>query len=167
MLYLHFKISTELCQFFLRIVVFIAIICSFSANGQTVSDLVLNEVANNFMAENFPGGARKIQSVIPFTYDNLNSLNLFELEPEGWILLSADIKVEPVIGFSFTGKFKIPDENINDPMYNWLNFYQRQIKEIITDESLKEQSWMETDQESDSFKGSARQFCQSNTFYDS
>lgn len=116
-----------------------------SANGQTVSEQVLNEAAVKFMTENFPGGARKIRSVIPFMYDNLNSLNLFELEPEGWILLSADIKVQPVIGFSFTGHFKKPDENANDPMYNWFNLYQRQIKQIITDESLKEHSaWRET-----------------------
>jgi hypothetical protein len=123
---------------FSRIVVFFAILTSLSARAQTVPDLILNEVANNFMAENFPGGARKIQSAIPLTYDNLSSLKLFELEPEGWILLSTDIKVEPVIGFSFTGKFKIPVENIYDPMYNWFNLCQRQIKEIITNGSLKE-----------------------------
>jgi Peptidase C10 family. len=117
-----------------------------SANGQAVPKQVLNETANNFMIENFPGGVRKIRSIVPFLYDNLNTLNLFELEPEGWILLSADMKVEPIIGFSFTGHFTKPDENINDPMYNWFNLYQRQIKQIVTDESLKGiNAWKKTE----------------------
>ena len=120
-----------------KILFLIAIICNLSASGQAVSEQVLNEVANNFVIENFPGGARKIRSVIPIMYDSLKALNLFELEPEGWILLSADIKVEPVIGFSFTGQFKKPFENVNDPMYIWFNLYQREIKQITTNESLK------------------------------
>jgi hypothetical protein len=127
----------------------IAIICNLSANGQAVSEQVMNEVVNNFTAENFPGGARKIRSVIPYRYDNLNTLNLYELEPEGWILLSTDIRAEPVIGFSFSGQFKKPDENANDPMYNWFNLYQRQIKQIITNDLLKEQSGWRATQKSE------------------
>jgi hypothetical protein len=126
-----------------KIFFLIAIICNLSASGQAVSEQVLNEVANNFVIENFPGGARKIRSVIPYKYDNLNSLKLFNLEPEGWILLSTDIKVKPVIGFSFTGTFEKPVENVNDPMYNWFNFYQRQIKKIITNKTFKEQNLWE------------------------
>jgi len=131
-------------QVFTKTVLFLSIVCSLSANAQTVPDNVLIEVANNFMVENFPGGAREIRSVIPFTYDSLNSLKLFDLEPEGWILLSTDAKVKPVIGFSFTGTFTKPVENVYDPMYNWFNLYQRQIKEIITNGSLKEEkAWGE------------------------
>ena len=152
---------------FSRIVVFLIFLSSLTARAQTVPDLILNEVASNFMAENFPGGTRKIRTVFPLTYDNLNSLKLFQLDPEGWILLSTDIKVEPVIGFSFTGEFKIPVENIYDPMYNWFNLYQRQIKDIISDESLKEHSCMGTDPELGRFEGYRLQFCQSDSFYDS
>ena len=131
---------TNFMSRFSKSVVFIAIISNLSANGQAVSEQVLNEVANNFIIENFPGGARKIHSVIPFMSDSIRILNLFELEPEGWLLLSSDIKVEPVIGFSFTGHFKMPEVNIADPMYNWLYKYQSEIRQIITDGSLKEQS---------------------------
>jgi hypothetical protein len=119
------------------IIIFATFICNHPAYGQAVPDAILNEVAVNLMTENFPGGARKIKSVIKLTYDNINTLNLFELDPEGWILLSADKKVKPVIGFSFTGQFKEPEENLNDPMFYWLNMYRKQIKEIVNDESLK------------------------------
>src|SRR5665647_2880875 len=86
---------------FVKRLIFITIVTSnLYVNGQPVSRLVLNEVATNFMAENFPGGARNIRSVIPFVYDDVNTLNLVELGPEGWMLLSSDKKVEPVIGFS-------------------------------------------------------------------
>jgi hypothetical protein len=110
------------------------------ATGQNVPDQVLNEVATKFMKGNFPGGARKISSVIPIYYDDHITLNLFELNPEGWILLSSDLKVEPVIGFSFTGHFTLPVNNSNDAMYNWFNLYQQQIKQIITDASFKSQN---------------------------
>jgi hypothetical protein len=138
---------------FSKILVFTAILLNnLSANGQAVSKQVLNEAATNFMTENFPGGARKIRSVIPFIYDDLNTLNLFELEPEGWILLSSDLKVEPIIGFSFTGHFTTPVANSNDPMYNWFTMYQRQITQIVTNESFKSQSSWEKSQKT-AFKG--------------
>ena len=150
---------------FFKILVFITIIISnLSANGQAVPRQVLDEAATNFMAGNFPGGARKIRSVIPLMYDNLNTLNLFELEPEGWILLSADMKVEPVIGFSFAGHFTKPDENSNDPMSNWFNLYQKQIKQIVTDESLKEQSGWGTTQKSAVLKGATASGVKVNPF---
>ena len=121
------------------------ITCNLSVNGQAVSEAALNEVANNFMNENFPGGVRKIRAVIPIKSDTLNTLNLFQLEPEGWLLLSADIKVEPVIGFSFTGLFKWPGEDMNNPMYNWVSLYQREIKQIIKNKLLKEnRAWSGT-----------------------
>ena len=125
---------------YLKAAVFFTFISSLIINGQAVSEQVLNRMANNFMTENFPGGARKIQTVIPLNFDSICILNLFELEPEGWILLSADKKVEPVIGFSFTGHFKMPEQNLNDPVFNWLDLYHKQIKNIVADSSLKERS---------------------------
>jgi Peptidase C10 family/Secretion system C-terminal sorting domain/Spi protease inhibitor len=125
---------------YFKTLIIIMFISSLIVNGQAVSEKVLNKVANNFMTDYFPGGARKIQSVIPLKFDSISSLNLFELEPEGWILLSADKKVEPVIGFSFTGHFKMPEQNLNDPVFNWLDLYHKQIKSIVADSSLKERS---------------------------
>jgi len=123
---------------FFKILVFIVVLINnLTVSSQAVSRKVMDEVANTFMAENFPGGTRKINSVIPFLYEKQNSINLLELEPEGWILISADRKVEPIIGFSFTGHFTNPDENRNSPMYNWFKLYQRQIKQIVADESLR------------------------------
>jgi hypothetical protein len=122
----------------LKIATFLIFFSNLIISGQAVSEKVLNEMAIKFMTDNFPGGARKIQSIIPLNYDSLKLLNLFELEPEGWILLSSDKKVEPVIGFSFTGHFKIPEKNLSDPAYIWLDLYKKQIKQIVTDSTLKE-----------------------------
>ena len=140
---------------FFRIVLLILVINNLALQGQIVEEPVLNELADKFMNENFPGGARKVRAVIPFKADTLNTLNLFELEPEGWLLLSADKKVEPVIGFSFTGHFKWPDEDINNPMYNWFSLYQKQIKQIVNDKSLKEHNSWSGAKESAVSKGAA------------
>lgn len=135
-------------RFFKILVFLVVLINNLPVNGQTVPRQVLYDKANTFMTESFPGGARKIKSITPLFYDNLNTLNLFELEPEGWILLAADIKVEPVIGFSFTGHFIRPEENSNSPISKWFNLYHKQIKQIVNDESLKVQNAWSVNQKS-------------------
>jgi hypothetical protein len=142
-------------RFFKGLIFFTIVISNLYVNGQPVTRQVLNEVATNFMAENFPGGARKIRSVVPFVYDDVNTLNLLELEPEGWMLVSTDKKVEPIIGFSFTGHFVMPDENSNAALYNWLNLYQKQIKQIITDKSLQAETGWEKAQQTTNIKSAA------------
>lgn len=138
---------------YFKLVVFITLLICFPAKGQPVSDKILTVVAQDFMTKNFPGGARTIRSIIPYTFNNLKTFNLLELEPEGWILLSSDFKVNPVIGFSFAGKFLRPAENLNEPMFNWFYMYQNQIKQIIEDSSLKKHFGWEKEQMSTLSKG--------------
>ena len=125
-----------------RLMVAVIVISALPVTGQTVSGPDLDEMAVRFMNGNFPGGARKIREVI--SYDSLNSLKIFQLEPEGWLILSTDKKVEPVIGFSFTGSFKVPEKDVNNPMYNWFDLYTKQIRQIVNDRSLRQQKTWDT-----------------------
>jgi hypothetical protein len=138
---------------YFKLIVLLTLLICYPAKGQPVSDKNLTEVANTFIAENFQGEYRIIHSIEPYPFNNLKTLNLIELEPEGWILLSSDFRVSPVIGFSYTGKFIKPAEKSHDPMFLWLNMYQRQIKRIIEDSSLSRHIGWEKEKTSAKSKG--------------
>jgi hypothetical protein len=137
----------------LRIAAIVFMLGYLPLYGQNVSRSELIEMADQFMRINFPDGQREILEITPFHYDDLNTLNLIEVKPDGWLLLSADRKIEPVIGFSFTGKFEWPGENIQNPMYNWIRLYQEEIKHIISDKFIKDRDVWALAKESSFSKG--------------
>ncbi|HDR88691.1 MAG TPA: T9SS type A sorting domain-containing protein [Bacteroidetes bacterium] len=114
------------------------LLCQLSLSGQTISEETLLQAANRFMSEYFPEGARPVSIAEPWPSDKQPSLYIIRLEPEGWILMSASSEAEPVIGFSFKGRFEPPDPDKNNPAYHWINRAHIQIKESIEDQVMEE-----------------------------
>ena len=104
--------------------------------SQKVEDDLLFKTANSFMKEYFPDGIRTIAQIRTTQDEDHILMYILDLKPEGWILISADQKAEPIIGFSFENKFDIPKKNPLDPRYNWLQHYNAQIKYAVNDEDL-------------------------------
>lgn len=59
---------------------------------------------------------------------------LVQFQPEGWALIAADDKVDPVLGYSPTGIFELDGMPIS--MQTWCNGYADKILEIKRDSSL-------------------------------
>lgn len=63
-------------------------------------------------------------------------LYYMNLKPQGWLLLSAEDRTSPVIGFSFTGQFD--EEFAQVPNLNqWIDLYIREIRSIHANPALK------------------------------
>lgn len=58
---------------------------------------------------------------------------VFGLQPKGFVIVSADIRVEPIIGYSFDNNFETNE--IPENVILWLDNYKQQIK-IVTEQNI-------------------------------
>lgn len=63
-----------------------------------------------------------------------NTLYLFSIDGGGFLLTSADSRVQPVLGYSLNGKVLRPDEELNPAFAYWLENYDTQIQAVMADE---------------------------------
>jgi hypothetical protein len=106
-------------------------------------DLLLG-VAEKFISKYFPEGEYKIASARPEGTDTVVTMYIVNLMPEGWLLMSADQRVQPVLGFSFTGKFLSVNKTEKNPQYLWINQYEYEINTIMSQKGItKNQEWEE------------------------
>ena len=95
-------------------------------NAQDVDYDDLIGVVTHHIDSYSPQVARSVRSVEPYKQGSV-SIFLVHLNPEGWILVSGDLRAEPVLGFNLSGDFVRTDNRINDPGYRWINTYAEQI----------------------------------------
>jgi hypothetical protein len=103
-----------------------------SSMAQTVSSDEATNVALSFLKEHQPAHeaqspehAASIQDVYPFHSDEHVLYYIFNLSPDGWIAVSADIRVHPILAYSFKGTYHPEDEA---PAFTaWMKQYQDQI----------------------------------------
>lgn len=102
----------------------------------------LQSVVFSFIENRFPSNKQfTIQEISPVTSGDLTTLYIVNLNPEGWILISADDKVEPVLGFNFTGYFN-PDFQEALPVNKWINQYNKNISTASSIHTLvKNRMW--------------------------
>ena len=104
----------------------------------------VNAAANGFLKRYFPDSLRSVSAYRPVRIDSIVSLLVVDLDPGGWILLSADKRTEPVLGFSFEGDYTNPENNDGNPGFMWIKEYHEQIIKIKDDKSLSEDpGWKE------------------------
>ena len=54
---------------------------------------------------------------------------VFAVQPKGFVIVAADNRVEPILGYSYDNNFVV--ENIPDHVRGWLNGYERQIEYAV------------------------------------
>ena len=54
---------------------------------------------------------------------------VFALEPAGFVIVAADERVKPILGYSYTNNFVV--EDMPDNILYWLDNYKKQIKAVI------------------------------------
>ena len=61
---------------------------------------------------------------------------IFSTEKDGFVIVSADDRLKPILGYSDTGSFKT--ENLPDNILNWFQFYANELKFISNNSSPTE-----------------------------
>lgn len=114
------------------IIISVLVLAFLHVKAQTVGLSEINELAGRFVNEYFPGDNYQITKVVPHYVDNEPVIYYLQLEPEGWILLSAEKKAAPVLGFSYEGAMDYTSVfSGREPAGEWLS----DISEIILDYS--------------------------------
>jgi hypothetical protein len=114
-----------------RIVLILFLSVSILAvKGQEPSEDLLRKVAGAFLTQIFPGSNYEISGIRAVYSDSIKTMFVIDLSPEGWILLSGDEGAVPVIGFSFTGKYSVPDKTTDNSQNAFIDQYSKQIKAI-------------------------------------
>jgi len=85
------------------------------------------EFAGNFISSFSENSAAcSVDSIFTFPDKQLQGLYLIRLKPAGWLLISSDDVVQPVLGYSFDTPFS-GLETLNESILSWLKNYALQI----------------------------------------
>ena len=103
--------------------------CTTSQAGNVTPQQVrqyAQKAMQHYVAASFDSEIRSVEAI---TRGQKAMIHVVNFEPEGWVLLSADDEVMPVLGYSDTGYFSLDD--IPDNANAWLSEYCDQIDYIM------------------------------------
>ena len=110
--------------------VYILIIISFALAEPVSNDIALNVAKNTFIRyhqskniENF-----KIKNIDILSSDNIPLIYIFQLQPKGFIMISANNKATPVLAYGFESNFKL-DQMPSNLSYI-INYYKEGINSL-------------------------------------
>ncbi len=91
----------------------------------------------------FPDGAKEIISIDTLLYDKEPVIFVVNLKEGGWVLVSADKKVIPVLAFNYDRRFTKFDPGENIACHEWIYSYSEQIKEISKEKGISvHEGWL-------------------------
>ena len=129
MKYLNKKIR-EGVQQFLKILLLIVFIFTYSLNfAQNITKNEVIEVTKNWL--NFKGKSLyEIENIYEEYENDVLVLYIVDLKPTGFIILSSDSDIVPILAYSFSND---ATENIeNETTKKWIESYSKVINEVIT-----------------------------------
>jgi|WetSurMetagenome_2_1015567.scaffolds.fasta_scaffold10086_4 hypothetical protein len=95
--------------------------------GSPITKNTLQSVVFSFIENYFPVSKQyTIRDISPVNSGDKVTFYIVNLKPEGWILISGDDKVEPILGFNPSGYFD-PDFQKVVSVNNWLHQYHENI----------------------------------------
>ena len=112
----------------------------FSGTPTHVSATQAQEIGYTFLrsSNGTRGGSSRLQDMrLIYTAVAVDSLTrattdcyyVFALEPAGFVIVAADERVKPILGYSYTNNFVV--EDMPDNILYWLDNYKKQIKAVI------------------------------------
>ncbi len=104
---------------------------SVALASQEVSLSEATAAADYYIGKYFPGGEWSISSHETYGRNFENSIYLFRLEPEGWILVAGDKGAQPVLGFNYTGDLGFPGNDNVDSKDSWIASYTDQVEDLF------------------------------------
>ncbi len=127
-----------------KLFLLIALIYTGSSHcfGDTVSDSIAAKVATNFLTDCIQSNSKILKKAIPVISkvtkvldDNVPSYYVFNFgNNNGFVLVSAEDAVYPILGYSFTGHFSGTSPSVK----SWMENYKKHIKLARTNQQLKQ-----------------------------
>jgi len=76
------------------------------------------------------------QAIDSVTQSVTDCYYVFALQPKGFVIVSADERVEPILGYSYDNNFMVT--NLPNHVRSWLGNYERQIEAVVKEEIAPE-----------------------------
>ena len=99
------------------------------------------ETATEILQQRVTDFSGTVHSVEVVMYEDHKSYYIINYSPQGWALISADDKANPLLGYSGTGNFQ-KNEQFENIQY-WLDTYSEQIHDIRQIKGNKHPGWEE------------------------
>ena len=103
--------------------------------AQEVSDNHIAETAEAFIRGYLGSSRHEISGMRELGTGQGREIYVIDLKPEGWLLMSREYSVLPVLAFSLTGTFVDPPDNEYDNRSVFLAEYVKQLSSAVTEKS--------------------------------
>ncbi|MDO5571525.1 MAG: thiol protease/hemagglutinin PrtT [Bacteroidales bacterium] len=122
----------------LTILLFLSV--SFISFAKDITKQEATDYAKKFLREKNFESFSNIKSVEPVEKNNIILYYIVNFNPQGWVLITADDSANPVIGYSFEGKYVSEDLPYN--MNCWMEIYINELQEIKRSKNrIKNKLW--------------------------
>ena len=107
---------------------------SFSERQTHITDAQALDVGFSFMRTNGHGRGNVSKQSMRLVYtgtaiDGSDCYYVFSLQPRGFVIVAADERAEPILGYSYDNPFSV--DGMPDNVRYWLNHYVQQIKAAV------------------------------------
>ena len=109
------------------LVITLTLATTFFANAESVSKSVAASKAATFLQ-------LKSESQLQLLKSPYETFYLFAIDGGGFVIVSADNRVQPILGYSLQSNFDV--DNIPSNLAAWLDDYDRQIHAAMEDATL-------------------------------
>ena len=109
------------------LVITLALAACFSANAESVSKTVAARKAATFLQ-------LKSETQLQLLNSSYTTFYLFAIDGGGFVIVSADNRVQPILGYSLRSNLDV--DNIPSNMAAWLEGYDKQIRAAMEDDAL-------------------------------
>lgn len=104
-----------------------------------VEEAVAHRVAVNFWNTYRPLEVKPVEAMQPLAFDELRHMYVFANGTEGFVVISADDRVLPILGYSFDSPF--PTRELNSELRYWLMGYESQIEAACASDRAADPRW--------------------------
>ena len=109
--------------------ILLAILCAgiaLTTYANSVSVEVAARVAANFWNTYHPQEVKPVETMPSVSFEELRHMYVFVNGEEGFVIVAADDRVQPILGYSFDSPF--PQRELHSELRYWLGGYEEQIR---------------------------------------
>ena len=122
-----------------KTILLIAALFTFAAaaHTQTVNNELARAVATTFWNNYRPTDVKPATTVSALSFSELEHLHVFDINGEGFVIVSGDERVRPILAYSFNSPMS---EELNPEVGYWLRGYESQIAEVTESDATQSES---------------------------
>lgn len=112
-----------------------------SADAAPVNQGKAQQAAFTFLKQKNKSKEFSIVSIMPYIDNEIVSLYMVSLSPEGFIILSADDNAQPILGYSFENS--LPESGMNSGFSEWMLGYSKYVRVCSENQEFQLQQYQQ------------------------